>query len=100
MQDPVSPTKVFPLNRDFYVTLQNKSKIIKSIKDIPKYENLLAVDPNRQDSLACRVLCREVRSIVDGTMSRVEYTSCPKAIKKFLKRVNASKSRRVAVKPK
>jgi hypothetical protein len=73
---------------DFMVTLSCCNDI-KSIKDIQGYEKLLSVNPARE-SLACKVLRRVVRSIDEGiTTLKVQYSTDPKAVKKFMKRKQA-----------
>lgn len=44
-----------------------------------------------KDTLSCKVLMREVRSIATGKVVKYELTSDPKAIKKFNKRLQFSK---------
>lgn len=79
---------------DFLVTATGTSEV-KNIKDIRGYEKLLSVDPNRQ-SLACKVLRRVIKSLDNGVSTlKVQYSSDPKAIKKFMKKKQAYNSRRV-----
>ena len=90
----VSPLKALPAMSDFMVTATGLSEI-KNIKDIKGYEKLLQVDSSRQD-FSCKVLRRVVRSLDTGiTTLKVQYSSDPKAVKKFMKRKQAYQSRRV-----
>lgn len=89
-----SPLKAPPQMSDFMVTSFGITPINK-IQDIKGYEKLLAVNQT-SESYACKVVRRVIKSLDDSVSTvKVEYTSDPKAVKKFMKRKQAYLTRRV-----